>query len=61
MKYLNYKGYIGSIEFSNEDDCLFGKVQGLKGTLISYEGLTVEELRKDFEGTVDDYIAIMNK
>ena len=61
MKYLNYKGYIGSIEFSNEDDCLFGKVQGLKGTLISYEGLTVEELRKDFEGAVDDYIAIMNK
>ena len=61
MKYLNYKGYLGSIEFSNEDDCLFGKVQGLKGTLISYEGLTVEELRKDFEGAVDDYIAIMNK
>ena len=61
MKYLNYKSYIGSIEFSNEDDCLFGKVQGLKGTLISYEGLTVEELRKDFEGAVDDYIAIMNK
>ena len=61
MKYLNYKGYIGSIEFSNEDDCLFGKVQGLKGTLISYEGLTVEELRRDFEGAVDDYIAIMNK
>ena len=61
MKYLNYKGYLGSIEFSNEDDCLFGKVQGLKGTLVSYAGLTVEELRKDFEGAVDDYIAIMNK
>ena len=61
MGYLKYKGYTGSVESSKEDNCLFGKVQGLKGTLISYEGLTVDELRKDFEGAVDDYIAIRNK
>lgn len=29
MDYLEYKGYKGSIEYSKEDDCLFGKVQGL--------------------------------
>ena len=56
MGYLKYKGYTGSVEFSEEDDCLFGKVQGLHGTLISYEGDTVEEIRADFEGAVDDYL-----
>lgn len=26
MKTLTYKGYVGSIEISDEDNCLFGKV-----------------------------------
>lgn len=56
MGYLKYKGYTGSVEFSEEDNCLFGKVQGLHGTLISYEGMTIEEIREDFEGAVDDYL-----
>lgn len=57
MGKLRYKGYTGSVEFSEEDNCLFGKVQGLRGTLISYEGSTIEEIREDFEGAVDDYLA----
>lgn len=56
MGLLKYKGYTGSVEYSNEDNCLFGKVQGLKGTLISYEGSTVEEIKKDFENAVDFYL-----
>ncbi len=56
MGYLKYKGYTGSVEFSEEDDCLFGKVQGLHGTLISYEGNTIEEIREDFKGAIDDYL-----
>ena len=57
MGYLRYRGYTGSVEFSDEDNCLFGKVQGLHGTLISYEGTTIDEIREDFQGAVDDYIA----
>ena len=53
--YLEYKGYIGSVEFSNEDNCLFGKVLGIR-TLISYEGQSVEELKKSFEYMVDSYL-----
>lgn len=56
MGYMKYKGYTGSVEYSDEDDCLFGKVQGLHGTLISYEGSTVDEIREDFKGAVDDYL-----
>lgn len=56
MGLLKYKGYVGSIEYSEEDSCLFGKVQGLHGTLISYEGRTVEEIKNDFEEAIDFYL-----
>ncbi|MBR6716302.1 MAG: type II toxin-antitoxin system HicB family antitoxin [Prevotella sp.] len=58
MGYLKYKGYTGSVEYSEEDKCLFGKVQGLTKDSITYEGNTVEELTKDFEGAVDDYLRL---
>jgi predicted HicB family RNase H-like nuclease len=34
---IEYKGYIGSVEFSESDSLFFGKVQGIR-SLISYEG-----------------------
>lgn len=52
---LEYKGYYGSVEFSNEDEILYGKVQGIN-SLISYEGDSVNSLRKDFEEAVDGYL-----
>ena len=56
MDFLEYKGYKGSVEYSKEDNCLFGKVQGMSKALILYEGNTLEELRKDFEYGVDSYL-----
>ena len=56
MDFLEYKGYKGSVEYSKEDNCLFGKVQGLSKDLIVYEGQTLDELRKDFEDGVDSYL-----
>ena len=29
MDFLEYKGYKGSVEYSKNDNCLFGKVQGM--------------------------------
>ncbi len=56
MKHLEYKGYTGSIEYSKEDDLLYGKVLGING-LISYEGKTGQELENDFKEAVDSYLA----
>jgi predicted HicB family RNase H-like nuclease len=56
MKYLNYKGYSGSIEYSEEDGLLFGKVLGITG-LLSYEGETGKELEHDFKESIDAYLA----
>ena len=57
---LHYKGYDGTIEYSEEDGCLFGKVKGIR-SLISYEGQTIEELRMDFEAGVDDYLELCER
>lgn len=53
---MEYKGYKGSVEYSKEDNCFCGKVQGLNKDLILYEGETLAELKADFETAVDDYI-----
>ncbi len=56
MKYLEYKGYTGSIEYSPEDSLLYGKVLGIRG-LISYEGETGKLLEQDFKEAIDSYLA----
>ena len=54
---IRYKGYVGSVEFSENDGVFFGKVQGIR-SLISYEGTDAKELISDFHGAVDDYLAL---
>ena len=57
METLRYKGFIGSIEAELNENTLYGKVLGLdKGTLVTYEGQTLSELKEDFVNAVDDYI-----
>ena len=55
---MEYKGYVGSVEFSEEDGLFYGKVMGIRA-LISYEGSTAAELVNDFHGAVDDYPGIV--
>lgn len=43
------------MEYSDEDECLFGKVVGLK-SLISYEGNSVHELKQNFEKSIEEYL-----
>ena len=57
MGQLHYKGYAGSVEFSEEDHCFFGKVIGLHDSCITYEGDNVDSLTKDFREGIDDYLA----
>jgi len=56
MRNLEYKGYIGSIEYSRKDKLFYGKIIGIK-SLISYEGKTGPQLEKNFEASIDDYIS----
>lgn len=54
-QHFSYKNYTGSIDFSTEDMCLFGKVQMIQD-LIMYDGETLEELKVSFESAVDEYL-----
>lgn len=50
-----YKNYNGTVEYSKEDQCLFGKVVGIK-SLLSYEGDSVKELEQNFHNIIDEYL-----
>lgn len=53
---LSYKGYIGSIEISIDDNCLFGTIKFVND-LIAYSGDTPSEIGKAFRDAVDGYLA----
>ena len=53
--YLHYKGYTGSVEFSEEDAVFHGKVAGIK-SLISFEGDSVSSITEDFHSAIDEYL-----
>lgn len=57
---MEYKGYVGSVEFSETDERFFGKVQGIRA-LISYEGTNAHELITDFHSAIDDYLEVCEK
>ena len=52
---MSYKGYIGTISFSEKDRIFFGKVEGIDG-LVNFEGKSVDELTEAFHNSVDDYL-----
>jgi len=53
---MEYKGYIGSVGYSEEDEVFHGKLEGLRD-LVTYEGTDVRSLKKAFREAVDDYLA----
>lgn len=54
---MEYKGYLGSVEFSEEEAIFFGKIMNIR-SLISYEGKNVMELSEQFREAVDEYSSI---
>ena len=54
---MSYKGYYGSVHYSDEDFVFHGKIEFIR-SLVSYEGSDVVSLRKAFEEAVDDYLEL---
>ena len=59
MNTMTYKGYIGSVAYSEKDQVFFGKVEGING-LVNFEGESVKELTEAFHEAVDDYLVYMH-
>ena len=56
MNTMTYKGYLGSVSYSDKDRVFFGKIEGING-LVNFEGESVKELTDAFHEAVDDYLA----
>ena len=54
---MNYNGYFGSVEFSDEDNIFHGRIIGINDR-ITYEGDSVKNLRQDFISAVNEYINV---
>lgn len=53
--YLKHKNYYGSVEFSADDNTLYGKIIGIND-LVTYEAESVNELKNSFKEAVEDYL-----
>ena len=54
---LKYKNFIGSVSYSSDDNVFFGKLEGLND-LVTFEGKTVDTLKKAFHEAVEDYLQL---
>ena len=54
---LHYKEFIGSVHFSSEDECFFGRIEGIDD-LVTLEGRDVDALKQAFREAVEDYIGL---
>ena len=55
MKDITYKGFTGSVHFSEIDNIFYGRIKGISD-LITYEGESVIELTKAFHEMVDEHM-----
>lgn len=55
---LYYKEFAGSIEWSQDDNCYYGKILGISD-LVNYESPDLIGLKTVFEEAVEDYLEIL--
>ncbi len=52
---IEYNGYIGTVEYSQEDKCFFGKIDMISD-LVTFEAQNAQELEENFKNAVNEYI-----
>jgi predicted HicB family RNase H-like nuclease len=52
---LEYRGYLGSVLFSNDDETFHGRLEFIRD-LVTYEGQDAKGLKQAFHEAVDDYL-----
>lgn len=57
---LTYKGYVGVVEFDDEANIFHGEIIGIRD-VVTFQGLSVDEIREALKDSVDDYIDMCHK
>ncbi len=52
---MEYKGYIGKVEFDDEANIFHGEIINLRD-VVTFQGETVGDLRSAFKESTDDYL-----
>jgi predicted HicB family RNase H-like nuclease len=52
---MEYKGYIGKVEFDDEAEIFHGEIINIRD-VITFQGRSVKELTRAFRESVDDYL-----
>lgn len=55
LRHMKYKGYTGTVEYSEEDDAYIGQLRDIRD-LVIYESEDASGLKAAFEEAVDDYL-----
>lgn len=53
---LKYKNYIGHVVFDDEADIFHGEIINTRD-VITFQGSTVDEVKKSFVDSIEDYLA----
>ena len=56
MTLMSYRGYLGSVEFDQDERVFHGKLEFIRA-LVSYEATDAEGLIRAFHDAIDDYLA----
>jgi len=57
---LNYNGYIGHVEFDDENEIFVGEVINMKD-VITFQSKTAHGLKRAFIDSIEDYIEFCHK
>ena len=60
MTAMIYRGYSARIEYSEEDECFVGHLDGIRD-IVGFDGASLEEATAMFHEAVDDYLAACEK
>ena len=55
MAVMEYQGYIGAIEYDEEQEIFHGRVVNTRD-VITFEGRSVEELQRALADSIEDYV-----
>jgi predicted HicB family RNase H-like nuclease len=57
MNTLKHKDFIGVFNYIEEEEIMFGKIEGITD-LVTFEGISIEEIKKSFIEAVEDYLEL---
>lgn len=52
---MEYKGYVGKVEFDEAANLFHGAIVNTRD-VITFQGMSVAELKKAFRNSIDDYL-----